>query len=523
MSIFALDERTGRILLAVVLAIPVVVVHGAEHIGFLGQAGTLVLHGTCVVQSLNGMVCILEVVAMSTLVTHAPENDGWVVLLNLNIADIALHNSLAEVGVLCQTGAVVTHAMTLEVGLGTYIDAIFVAEVVEIWIARIMAGTDSIDIQLLHGADILKHTFAADNVATVWVHFVAVGTLDENGLTIEKDLTTLNLNMAETYLLANAFYSAIGIGKGYVQSVQIGGFCCPGTNVGDVGCKSSLGTRQFLCLLPHYAALVVIQGGLYLLALGICCIKVYGEFTSSETFIQILADVQVLNMSLGACIEINLASYTGEAPEVLVLAIRTVAPAHHLHTDKILLAWLQVFGDIKLGSILGVLAVAHLLAIYPKGEVTGSGTYIHDDVLAFPFGRHNNFLAIGAGVIVLLLDIGRIGRELGGPCITYILIDNVAIAIQLKEAGHGECGPVLVVISREMKTFGCIVVMAGKVEVPQPLQRHITTAKRLIALCCKVFGLESEERGMGCQRVDTCHIGIHPRFLAVVLGGNTAT
>ena len=178
MGIFALDERTWRILLAVVLAIPILVVHGAEHIGLLCQAGTLVLYGTCAVKRLDGMIGILEVVAMSALVTHAPEDDGRMVLLDLHVADVALHNGLAEIGVLCQTCAVVAHAMTLEVGLGANIDAIFVAQVIEIRVARIVASADRIDIQLFHGADVLQHAFAADDIAAIGVHLMAVGALD---------------------------------------------------------------------------------------------------------------------------------------------------------------------------------------------------------------------------------------------------------------------------------------------------------------------------------------------------------
>ena len=48
-------------------------------------------------------------------------------------------------------------------------------------------------------------------------------------------------------------------------------------------------------------------------------------------------------------IEIHLAGDTREAPEVLILEIRAVAPAHDLHGDKVL-AWLQIFREIELGS-----------------------------------------------------------------------------------------------------------------------------------------------------------------------------
>ena len=377
--------------------------------------------------------------------------------------------------------------MTLEIGFGTDIYAVLVAKFVEIGVAGVVAGTHRIDVQFFHRADILQHLFAADDIAAVGIHFVAVGTLDEDGLAVEKHLATLNLNMAETYLLANAFYRAIVIGQGYVQGVKVGGFCCPEANVGDVGCECSLGTRQFLCLLPHYAALVVIQGGLYLLALGIRGIKVYGKLAGSETFVQVLADVQVLDMSLGTGIQIHLACNTRKAPEVLVLAIRTVAPAHNLHADEVLLARLQELGYVKFGSILRVLAVAHLLAVYPQGEVAGGRTHIHDDILALPFCWHHNLLAVRTGVVVLLLNVWRFWCELCGPSVTYILIYNIAIAVQFEQAGHRKLHPVVVVECGRVETLRCIIVVACEVEVPHSFQRKVAVALCLLAFLGKSF------------------------------------
>ena len=74
-------------------------------------------------------------------------------------------------------------------------------------------------------------------------------------------------------------------------------------------------------------------------------------------------------MSLRAGIEIDLTGYSGKAPEVLILYITAVAPAHYLHGYQVLLAKLDIIGDIKLGLHLAVLAVAHILSVHPNPEV----------------------------------------------------------------------------------------------------------------------------------------------------------
>ena len=65
-------------------------------------------------------------------------------------------------------------------------------------------------------------------------------------------------------------------------------------------------------------------------------------------------DCDVLDMCLRTGIEIHLAGYTCEAPEILVFQIRAVTPAHHLHGNQVL-ALLQIFGNIELGSHLRIL------------------------------------------------------------------------------------------------------------------------------------------------------------------------
>src|SRR5574344_1014144 len=84
---------------------------------------------------------------------------------------------------------------------------------------------------------------------------------------------------------------------------------------------------------------------------------------------QIRCQNDIYDMRLRTCIQIDLACDTCQTPEVLILKISTVAPAHNLHCYKIT-PWLKIFCYIKLGSHLTVLAIADELAIYPYYKIT---------------------------------------------------------------------------------------------------------------------------------------------------------
>ena len=70
---------------------------------------------------------------------------------------VALEMHLLEVGTLGQRMFAVTHAVTLEVGLGSKVDAVLVAEVVPARVVRIVAGAYGVNVELLHDFDVLNH------------------------------------------------------------------------------------------------------------------------------------------------------------------------------------------------------------------------------------------------------------------------------------------------------------------------------------------------------------------------------
>ena len=95
--------------------------------------------------------------------------------------------------------------MTLLISFSRHIDTVFVAQIVPNGVVGIMAGANSVDVQAFHNLNILNHSLTAYHVAAIGVQFMAVSTLDENGLPVHEQLGILDFNLAETNLLGDNF------------------------------------------------------------------------------------------------------------------------------------------------------------------------------------------------------------------------------------------------------------------------------------------------------------------------------
>ena len=372
MGILALDERTGIVALGIFLAIVVIVVHGAEDVGLAILSSLLVLHGAAAVDSLHGIVGGLEILAVATLVAQRPEDDAGMILLNPDVVLVALHDGLPVAGILSQTAVTVAHAVTLEVCLSHQIDAVLVAEVVPAGIIGVMAGAHSIDVEFLHHLNILNHAAHGNHIASIGVQLVAVCTLEEHRLAVHQHLSTLDLHLAEAYLLGNHLAGAALVGECGIKRIQIGNLCTPLLRVADLHFHHSIAVLvQGRRLGSHLAAISVLQGESHRLAGSIGARELHAKGTVLVIVGQVGSDENVLKMSHRASIHVHLASDACETPEILVLAIASVAPAHHLHGHQSLLAGSQETRHVELHLQFAVLAVANLLAIDPYGQIAG--------------------------------------------------------------------------------------------------------------------------------------------------------
>ena len=114
-------------------------VHAAVDVGLLVHA--LVVDDASV-DGLHGVVHGRDVGAAAGLVTHAPEDDGGVVLVALHHADAAV-----DVGAFPRrvAGEAVV-AVTLLVGLVHDVDAVVVVEGVHLRVVGVVAGADGVEV-----------------------------------------------------------------------------------------------------------------------------------------------------------------------------------------------------------------------------------------------------------------------------------------------------------------------------------------------------------------------------------------
>ena len=159
--------------------------------------------------------------------------------------------------------------------------------------------------------------------------------------------------MTEADALGNHLQHLVALLQGHDEGVQVGRLGCPCL---DLAQRFKTESEWAIVEhggagLPHLLALWVNQLQINRLTFGLR--NLY--FTRQDTFLivvlQVGIDEEVLNVHLWTGIQIHLAGNTCEAPEVLILQVRAVAPAHHLHSNQVL-AFFQVLGDVELGSYL---------------------------------------------------------------------------------------------------------------------------------------------------------------------------
>ena len=177
-------------------------------------------------------------------------------------------------------------------------------------------------------------------------------------------------------------------------------------------------------------------------------------------------------MNLWTGIEINLAGNTCKAPEVLIFEIRAVAPAHDLHGNEVL-AFLQVFGNIELSSNLGILAVAHITSIHPNLQIAGGRTDMEQHLLTLPIIGQRELTTIAARVVLRLANVGRIAVERGAPSITDVLVDRVAMTVELEKSRNREIFPLGIIEVRTEKRCRSILMVLHKMKTPHAFHRQI--------------------------------------------------
>ena len=101
-------------------------------------------------------------------------------------------------------------SMGLHVGLIDHVKTIFITETVELRAVRIVTGTDSVDVVLLHGDQILTDDIFRDHPAGFGAEFVTVHSFKNDPLSVQEHDTVFDLKPSETNLFFYGFAQCPG-------------------------------------------------------------------------------------------------------------------------------------------------------------------------------------------------------------------------------------------------------------------------------------------------------------------------
>ena len=367
MGVLALDKGLLGVVFQINHAVLRAHIHRAHYVSevlVISCIGSpFILHRTGGVLRLEPVVACLEIRAEAGLVAHAPYNDGGMISVSLNHALVADKVGGRVHGLFGQGLFTVAHSVGFHVGLVHNVKAESVAEGEPEGIVRIVAGADGVHVQALHNPDVLHHLLFSDDIAFVGRHFVTIDALYKHRLPVHEELLPADFHRAEAYPEGGAFNHLQVVKRLYLKGIEVGLLRAPELYPGEF-CR---------CL-----RLPLLNPGLEAADHFIIVHKRISNAGDSggdggrggKVSVHIGHNVDVLQAVLAARAEIDVAGQAGEAPEVLVLQVRAVAPAEDFKGDDVH-AGAHHLGHVEVGFQLAVLAVAHGLAVYPYPHVGG--------------------------------------------------------------------------------------------------------------------------------------------------------
>ena len=145
---------------------------------------TFVVQQTTRVNASNvGSTCIV-MFAVTRLVAEAPHDDARMIAITFNHA---CHSRQPSCGISRVVTQACVETMTFDIRFINDIQAVFITEVVETMVIRIMRRANCIDIGALHRDDVLAHIFNRYCFAFVGMVIVTIHAHDGDGPTIHTD------------------------------------------------------------------------------------------------------------------------------------------------------------------------------------------------------------------------------------------------------------------------------------------------------------------------------------------------
>ena len=132
------------------------------------------------------------------------------------------------------------------------VESVLIAEVVELGSRRVMAGADGVDIETLHGDDVLFQSLVGDRFAQFGVVFVAVDAVDLNSFAVDQKFPFFHLVTAESHPESRSIKDvACFIFQLGAERVKFGGFCAPAADVGQFDLSHAADPCRILTVAEH--------------------------------------------------------------------------------------------------------------------------------------------------------------------------------------------------------------------------------------------------------------------------------
>ena len=448
-------------------------IHLAFHIGSGGvfpvPENALVVHKAAGVGAAEIFAHLPQGLAAVALVTAGPDEDGRVVFVPLQHGFgtgkhifpplRACTGQGPPVGAVC--AQFLPCAVALQIGLPDDIQAVFIAELQETGVVRVVAGAHGVDVVGLEIFHIPQHFFPADSTPGLAAPLVAVDTLEHDALAVQKHLAVFQLKLAQTDFQSGTLHESTLVQQGNFCLVQVRLFGAPQGGMLHRKGKGNvlhilLHVRVGFALAEHHTAVVFGRlshlGGL-LLAIKhhrhrsrAADLAIKGDGGAGKIICKTLLYKDILEVKLRLCEQLHGAEQAAHAPEILILQPAAGGETVHLHGQGVL-AGMDGGGHVKFRGGEGILGVADVNAVAPDG---GSAVRaVQAQIAACPiFRQGETALVLPDGVIILrnltgvqlfvavprVLGVDVMGRAVG--------LAGLLQALHLDEARHRQGIPI---------------------------------------------------------------------------------
>ena len=385
MHVFAGNIRLLRIGLEIFLDFVGVRVHAAfdvGHVVILAIVGhALVVHWSVRVEFVHVDAHRAEHVSRIRFVAKRPDDYGSMVVVALHHAVHTVHARALPFGLAARNGGILGDhvsrqapaAVRFKIGFVDQVDAVFVAQVVPVFLVGVVRGADGVDVVPLAERDVVDHVLPGDGAAALRVEFVAVGALEDHALAVELHDAVFDTEATEADALHDLFdQRTVMAHNKHRQLIQGWLFGAPRRNVLQRAGIEGDGFVGALRGFPHHSAVCVTQfrldGGRV-----VCIAQLQGciQRSGGHGGIVVGFDLHGFDMHARLCGELHGTEQAVQTPEILIFQPRGARVFVAGDGEHVVAVNVQRFGDVEFVRRETVLAIADEGAVKPHVDRSG--------------------------------------------------------------------------------------------------------------------------------------------------------